>query len=375
MIRCVLFRFAIIIVVINLFIPSCSKWEGENSDIPRDAVMETPVSKNNTKLLTLKSGVEVEFLPSGEYIYQGDVILSEKQLDLLDRTGSIIPDVDPQEMGDYGMPVLPQTGMIAHMSDSGLRAVGRSPHQGMFWSMVRYTLNPSLRPYEKDVIRRAIRTIESKTNARFYDATGKPTRDATYKFDYPYVEFMPSDSINASNIGRIGGRQVIHINSFVEYVVIHEICHALGMFHEQCRNDRDNYITVHYNNIKAKKESNFRVESKDYSRIGVFDFKSIMLYDSYAFSANGKPTMTKKDGSTFDQGTSLSEQDRMFINRFYIPYVAREDVCVELDSVMYDANNKILSDEERLRIQSALNVRRCQKMVDPKYYYPGGSFY
>lgn len=365
------FVSVVMILVMMVITSSCIR-EREDSDIPRRAVMNTPKEKSEHRLLTLNSGALVEVLPSGEYVYQGDMILSRKQIELLDKTGSIYGDVNVEDSADSGMPVYPQTGMVAYTPDSGFKAFGRNPRQGMFWAMVRYTLHPSLSPYEKEEILRSIRSIESQTNARFYNATGKPTRDPKYKFDYPYIEFMPHASVNNSMVGRVGGRQVINIHNFSQEVILHEICHALGMFHEQCRDDRDSYVTVHYNNIIPGTEGNFYKETKNFYRVGAFDFNSIMLYGSYSFCKDPtKPTMTKKDGSVFGSAYELSDQDRMFINTFYLPYVSREDVCVELDSVMYDRYNRKLSEDERLRIQSSLNVNRCNHMVDPRYYFGG----
>lgn len=234
----------------------------------------------------------------------------------------------------------------------------------MFWTMVRYTFASNLNDFQKRAIKDAINTIERETNARFYDANGKPTKDPTYGFDYPYIEFNYHPSKNNSSVGRIGGKQIININVFIDNVIIHEICHALGMYHEQCRSDRDEYINIDYSNIEESAHHNFSVEGKNFYRIGHMDFQSIMLYDSYAFAKDySKPTMTKKDGSTFTGGFQLSEGDKKFINRFYLPYVAREDVCVELDSIMYNQDNRRLSAEEIANIQSRLNVGRCSHMV------------
>lgn len=340
---------------------SCKKGF-EESDIPRDAVMDV---SSKRVFITLKSGVVVEKV-DGDYIYSGDIILSKNQLEQLDKTGSIYDEnsFSTDSIG-HGLPVSPVTGFVGKSTPRDyVRAVGRSPQQGMFWAMVRYTFASNLNEFQKESIREAIRVIERETNARFYDATGKPTRDPIYGFDYPYIEFNYHPSRNNSSVGRVGGKQIINLSDYVEQVIIHEICHALGMFHEQCRNDRDRYITVNYKNIEEDAHHNFRIEGRNFYRLGEFDFQSIMLYDSYSYAKDySKPAMTKKDGTTFTGGFRLSERDKMFINRFYIPYVAREDVCVELDSIMYDGSNRRLSAEEISNIQSRMNVGRCEHMV------------
>ena len=52
------------------------------------------------------------------------------------------------------------------------------------------------------------------------------------------------------------GSQNISIGENCEHkgVIMHEIFHALGRWHEQSRPDRDNYVTVHYGNIISGNE-------------------------------------------------------------------------------------------------------------------------
>ena len=53
--------------------------------------------------------------------------------------------------------------------------------------------------------------------------------------------------------GMRGGSQTLSLqsNSYCSNkgVAIHEMMHVLGFLHTQSRRDRDNYITIHYNNI------------------------------------------------------------------------------------------------------------------------------
>jgi len=39
---------------------------------------------------------------------------------------------------------------------------------------------------------------------------------------------------------------------------MHELMHAVGFFHEQSRTDRDDFITVHFDNIKPGAYSKFQ---------------------------------------------------------------------------------------------------------------------
>ena len=43
-----------------------------------------------------------------------------------------------------------------------------------------------------------------------------------------------------------------------QHIVIHELLHAVGFAHEQTRPDRDQYVTIHYNNIQSGREHNFQ---------------------------------------------------------------------------------------------------------------------
>ena len=67
--------------------------------------------------------------------------------------------------------------------------------------------------------------------------------------------------------------------------IIHEFMHALGFYHEQSRPDRDNYITVNFNNVEppSKKYENPKAQFQKYTtNIDVhrtpYDLCSVMHY-------------------------------------------------------------------------------------------------
>ena len=77
-------------------------------------------------------------------------------------------------------------------------------------------------------------------------------------------------------------------------LIQHEFMHALGIFHEQSRLDRNSNVFIHFGNIKAGMESNFNTQRRIDSMGSGYDIKSIMHYGAKTFSRNGAPTITRR---------------------------------------------------------------------------------
>ena len=120
-----------------------------------------------------------------------------------------------------------------------------------------------------------------------------------------------------------GGQQIISVR-FCDSkgMLIHEICHSLGFWHEQSRPDRSQHVRILWENIIPEKRINFaRHTFTSIDSLSVdYDLGSIMHYDLMAFSANGRPTIEVLNGSyrgRVGQRNSLSQKDTKQLNMMY----------------------------------------------------------
>ncbi|GBO25341.1 Astacin-like metalloprotease toxin 1 [Araneus ventricosus] len=128
-----------------------------------------------------------------------------------------------------------------------------------------------------------------------------------------------------SYVGRVGGQQPVSLGEGCgwEGTIIHELGHALGFYHEQNRSDRDDYITIYWDNIIEGKADQFmKLKPNQNQLLTPFDYESIMLYGSTSFSKDRRNlrTMEGKKGEYLRDVLSkgkLSPSDIQRIKKLY----------------------------------------------------------
>lgn len=102
--------------------------------------------------------------------------------------------------------------------------------------------------------------------------------------------YLYSGNSNRANVGMQGGQQIMEIIDWQNiYIVAHELMHVLGFDHEQNRSDRDDYITVNFQNIIPEYRIFF--EKNKSVPTSPYDYYSVMHYGDDDFSISGAATI------------------------------------------------------------------------------------
>ncbi|WP_254513669.1 M12 family metallopeptidase [Anatilimnocola floriformis] len=196
---------------------------------------------------------------------------------------------------------------IAGDPESGLEGLAitgtrfRWPHR-----QIPYTIDPALPNQQR--VTDAIDEWHNKTQIRFVARTNQAD----------FVTFRPGGGCSAA-VGRQGGQQFVTLGpNCTTGNAIHEMGHVVGLWHEQSRKDRDQFVTIDFANVQTNMAHNFLQHVTDGDDIGAYDYGSIMHYPWNAFAKNpALPTIRTPHGEPIGQRTGLSAGDIAAVAALY----------------------------------------------------------
>jgi len=194
-------------------------------------------------------------------------------------------------------------------------------------AVIPYVIDCSIKHLPTSVwaVEAAMEEWEKKTCIRFVKHTNQ-------KFKLTFFK----DTHCWGNVGQVSYSHIsVGDGCDYQHVMTHEIGHVVGMYHEQNRMDRDQWVNVHWENI-GQFDSAFRKEKMGVSLGVKYDYESIMHYPWSAFSSNGQDTMSPKKSTN------------------QVPYVALSKLDALQTSLMYDCPK--VEKERKEKGQSFLNM-------------------
>ncbi|KAM4579034.1 bone morphogenetic protein 1a isoform 1-T1 [Fundulus diaphanus] len=212
--------------------------------------------------------------------FLGDIALDEEDLksfkvdriiDLAQRTVQIINHTDTDSANGSD----PNRQGVQRRK----RAATSRPERVWPEGVIPYVISGNFSGSQRAIFRQAMRHWEKHTCVTFIERTQEES----------YIVFTYRPCGCCSYVGRRGGGpQAISIGKNCDKfgIVVHELGHVIGFWHEHTRPDRDEHVSIIRDNIQPGQEYNFlKMEPGEVDSLGeVYDFDSIMHYARNTFS-------------------------------------------------------------------------------------------
>ncbi len=192
--------------------------------------------------------------------------------------------------------------------------------------LVPFVIEGGFSAEERETLISAMNHIAQKTHVCFINRTTQSDYLRFRKVSEKELGFRGGVShLGRCTWGCFDGQDIKYSVTVTDRLARHEIGHALGLVHEQNREDRDQSIKILWDNIKPGMESQFAQLPLLTTDVGQYDFNSIMQYRPFAFGkldSNGNPKQTIRRLSnpsdvSFGNASSYSNRDVAGVNTMY----------------------------------------------------------
>lgn len=208
---------------------------------------------------------EPKGIPAGYTTIDGDILMPTSFVESVLRMQRLSPNA-------------PQSAYTAMAWTSGV-----PPFQ--IRGVVPFEFDANVTAANQSAMLSAMAVLENVANVDFQQCASNVCIFSNVNFVH-----IANATVNNSQVGMVGGEQFINITSWgTQFIIVHELMHCLGFFHEHQRLDRDTYVKVNCANVQGGCDgmifnNDFTVESA--LIYGNYDFDSVMHYGQCAFSTN-----------------------------------------------------------------------------------------
>lgn len=190
--------------------------------------------------------------------------------------------------------------------------------QGTYVVDTRYRWTGRTIPYTfASNVPQAVRDRVTQAAANIRATTNVVVTPRTTQANYVQISYNTGTTCSSS-LGMVGGRQTLSLaDRCTVGTIMHEFGHAMGLFHEQTRPDRDQYVAIQWQNIPADWQSQYQIRPGS-AGYGAYDFDSIMHYPAYFDGKLAiKPLSSTVDLGRMGQRNGFSGTDVSTINALY----------------------------------------------------------
>ena len=286
----------------------------------RTAMLKLPFLQNR-QLVKYK-------LENNTPVYNGDI---ELHLDSSGRSVEPEPHPKKRDFSEFGRIGAETNGVASTTQSLVARVSDGIIDRNWLWDkgIIPYSIEGGdFSASERTTILEAIEELNTRTNLNIVPK---------WKVQN-HVHFIKDTEMNAAGRSRVGRSRIyqrIRLNQNVsKRVIIHELLHAAGIWHEQSRRDRDRFIEIKWDNIQSGAENNFQKHDSDGLQVTPYDPNSIMHYGGFAFAINSsQPTIINRaTGAPVGWNAGLSSHDIDGLNRLY-PYDYYDNISRPLTSL------------------------------------------